>query len=157
MKQRCYLAVIYLNWAIYLAGVIFLALTKRYPLMLVWLIGAPVFQSIYVRTFPRISRYLGYGEVLNETASTILRAPLKVTLYMALGCPFCPIVEERLGELQKTIGFSLEKIDVTLRPDLVASKGIRAVPVVIVGNHRATGNCTTKELIALIQSELSVV
>jgi CBS domain-containing protein len=48
------------------------------------------------------------------------------------------------------MGFTLEKIDVTLRPDLLAAKGIRSVPVVEVGARLLFGLVTTKELAAAI-------
>jgi predicted DsbA family dithiol-disulfide isomerase len=78
-----------------------------------------------------------------------------VTLYTALGCPFCPLIENRITELQKQMGFSLDKIDVTLRPDLLASKGIRSVPVVDAGGKLLTGLVTTKELAAAIGGSAS--
>jgi CBS domain-containing protein len=48
------------------------------------------------------------------------------------------------------MGFTLEKIDVTLRPDLVTAKGIRSVPVVETGARLLFGLVTTKELAAAI-------
>jgi len=76
---------------------------------------------------------MGYGRITDEPARTVAPAPVKVTLYTALGCPFCPLLEQRIESLQKTMNFSLGKIDVTLRPDLLASKGIRSVPASAVG------------------------
>jgi predicted DsbA family dithiol-disulfide isomerase len=73
-----------------------------------------------------------------------------VTAYSLLGCPFCPIVERRLEALQKDMDFSLTKIDLTLKPHLSASKLIRSVPVVEVGNERLIGNVTTQQLAELI-------
>jgi len=52
--------------------------------------------------------------------------------------------------LQKQMGFTLKKIDVTLKPNLLANKGIRSVPVVEVGNEHLVGNSTTEQLAALI-------
>jgi CBS domain-containing protein len=46
--------------------------------------------------------------------------------------------------------FTLEKIDVTLKPQILISKGISAVPVVEVGKNRLVGNATTDQLAALI-------
>jgi glutaredoxin len=76
--------------------------------------------------------------------------PVSVTFYTALGCPFCPLVERRLEALRKEMGFELKKIDVTLRPQLLAEKGIRAVPVVEAGERRLVGHLTTDQLAALI-------
>ena len=49
-------------------------------------------------------------------------------------------------DLRKQMGFTLVKIDVTLRPDLVSAKGIRSVPVVEAGARLLFGLVTTKEL-----------
>ena len=73
-----------------------------------------------------------------------------VQLYTGLGCPFCPIVKTRLQELQTRMGFSLTDVDVTLKPNLLISKGIRALPVVEVGDTRIVGNATSEQLAALI-------
>jgi glutaredoxin len=67
--------------------------------------------------------------------------PGKVTFYTALGCPFCPLMEQRLGSL----GVPVEKIDVTLRPGVLSSKGIRTVPVVEAGGRFLTGLVSTKD------------
>lgn len=122
-------------------------------LTLFWLVWLPVVQWAYIRSFPRISRYLGYGRVEDEAIEKVSQAPARVTLYTALGCPFCPLVEKRLAALQKVMGFTLEKIDVTLRPDLLTRKGIRGVPVVEVGEKRMTGNATTRQLAKLIMGD----
>ncbi len=153
MKQQCYLAFIYLSWAIYIGGLAFLVATGRYPMALIWLIGVPLVQWVYIRGFPRISRYMGYGKVDDTQARPVGRAPVKVTLYTALGCPFCPLMEQRLEALQQEMGFSLEKVDVTLKPELLISKGIRAVPVVEVGERHLTGHATSDQLAALILSQ----
>jgi hypothetical protein len=48
------------------------------------------------------------------------------------------------------MGFDLNIIDVTLRPQTLMTKGIRSVPVVEVGDRRLVGNSTTEQLAALI-------
>ena len=53
--------------------------------------------------------------------------------------------------LRESMNFKIEKIDVTLRPDLLASKGIRAVPVIEVGERRIEGNATSEQLANLIE------
>lgn len=153
MKQQCPMLFIYLSWAIYLGGLAFFALRGDYFFTLFWLIWLPIVQWAYIRGFPRISRYLGYGRVDDEQAEKVSPVPVKVILYTALGCPFCPLIEQRLKALQKEMGFTLEKVDVTLRPDLLTRKGIRAVPVVEVGNQRLIGNATTNQLADLISKE----
>jgi hypothetical protein len=59
-------------------------------------------------------------------------------------------MEQRLDELQKESGFTLHKIDVTLRPDLLMSKGIRSVPAVETGGTVLFGLITKKDLAAAI-------
>jgi len=61
-------------------------------------------------------------------------------------------VERRLKGLQREMDFVLKKIDLTLKPHLSASKGIRSVPVVEVGDSRLVGNATTEQLEQLIGS-----
>jgi glutaredoxin len=77
-------------------------------------------------------------------------APVAVNFYTFFSCPFCPIVLARLQALQKQMGFTLQMIDVTLKPQTLMTKGIRSVPVVEVGEHRLVGNSTTEQLAALI-------
>ena len=155
MKQQCYLAVIYGNWLLLAGGVGYLLFTHRYGFAITWLIVLPLAMWGYIRAFPSLSQARGYGRVDDSqahdaTASRDNGTVAKVTLYTALGCPFCPIVEKRLEALRETIGFEIEKIDVTLRPDLLASKSIRAVPVVEAGGRRIQGNATTDALSELI-------
>ena len=107
---------------------------------------------------------MGYGKVDDKPAHDAERPELqhnstavRVTLYTALGCPFCPIVEKRLQALQKSMNFEIEKTDVTLRPGLLASKGIRAVPVIEVGERRIQGNATSEKLASLILGKSALV
>ncbi len=153
MKQQCPMIFIYLSWAIYIGGLLFFAFNGQYLFALFWLIWLPIVQLVYIRSFPRISRYLGYGRVEDEPVEKVAQTNGRVVLYTALGCPFCPLVERRLDALQKKMGFTLEKVDVTLKPDLLTSKGIRAVPVVEVGERKIMGNATTRQLAQLITGE----
>ena len=59
-------------------------------------------------------------------------------------------MEQRLRELQAEMGFSMEKIDVTLRPELLISKGIRSVPAIETGGRVLFGLVTKKDLAAAI-------
>ncbi len=156
MKQQCYLSSIYLTWGLYLVGLIFLVATGRFSLAIIWFLGAPLAQWIYVKSFPRVSHLAGYGRVGDEQANRVMRAPVKVTLYTAVGCPFCPLMEQRLDALRKEMGFELDKIDVTLKPDRLTNKGIRAVPVVEVGQQRLIGHATSKQLAELILGQLGL-
>jgi glutaredoxin len=150
MKQQCHISMIYLSWALYLGGLAASAWYSYWALGAFWLVTAPVIQWLYIRKFPSLSATMGYGRIIDEPARTISPTPAKVTLYTALGCPFCPLIEQRLKSLQRTMNFSLEEIDVTLRPDLLASKGIRSVPVVEVLGRFLFGLVSTKDLAAAI-------
>jgi glutaredoxin len=152
MKQQCHVAMIYVSWAIYAAGLITYLLKANYPMAVLWFILVPAAMWAYIRVFPRISAYMGYGTVDDERSGQLPRAGLHVTLYSALGCPFCPIVEQRLLALQREMGFTLEKVDITLKPQLLARKKIQTIPVVEIGGHRVSGNVTSNQLAALIAS-----
>ncbi len=171
MKQKCYMAMLYANWVLYLGGVVVGLALGSLAFVVVWALGVPLFMWVYVRAFPRISRLVGYGTVHDEAApaaSELAGAagsepagaagspneprPAEVTLYTALGCPFCPIVENRLVELAKQAGFTLRKVDVTLRPGVLKEKGILAVPVVEVGEERLIGNATSRQLADLLDA-----
>lgn len=151
LPQQCPLAFLYLSWALYFAGLIYLPLRGDYGLAAVWLVALPLGGWGYVRLFPRIAHLLGYGSVADEAPEVVERQVGPVTMCGSLGCPFCPIVEGRLEALQPQMGFTLRHIDVTLRPDLLREKGIRAVPVVEVGERRLVGHATTRELVELIR------
>jgi glutaredoxin len=164
MKQQCYLAAIYLNWLVLVSGVGYLLFSHHYGFAIVWLIALPLAMWAYFRVFPSISQAMGYGKVDDKPAHDAEQPELQhnrtevtVTLYTALGCPFCPIVEKRLHALRQSMNFEIEKIDVTLRPDLLASKGIRAVPVIEIGEHRIEGNATSERLTNLILGKPALV
>jgi len=142
---------IYLSWLAYLGGLGAAAWYSAWIFGAVWLIAGPLFQWLYIRKFPSWSETMGYGKITDESAAESLRpSTATVKLYTALGCPFCPLIEQRLESLQKATGFHLEKIDVTLRPDLLSSKGIRTVPSVEVNGRFLTGLVSTHDLAAAI-------
>lgn len=152
--QKCTVLSLYVSGAVgvilYAAGAIFLAYKHRWIESLLWLVLLPCLKWTYLRFFPRISRWTSYGRVVDTLPSSVTRAPVEVTYYSLLGCPFCPIVERRLETLQKEMDFTLTRIDLTLRPQVSANKGIRSVPVVEVGKDRLVGNATTEQLAELI-------
>lgn len=153
MKQQCYLPAIWLTW-IALPVIGLLAGLRRG-----WLAGTFVVavgalaHMAYIRWFPRISRFVGYGSVADEpaTVSPAGRTFPPVTLYTASVCPFCPLVRDRLKNLQRELSFELREIDVTLRPDLIREKGLRSVPVVETEGRFLTANATTRELMAFLR------
>ncbi len=147
MKQQCHISMIYLSWAVYLGGLAALAWYSQWAFAALCLVLVPAVQWLYIRKFPALSASMGYGRIADQQPTDFVPAPrVKVTLYTALGCPFCPLIAERLESLRKSLNFSLEKIDVTLRPDLLASKGIRSVPVVEVQGRFLTGLASTQDL-----------
>ncbi|MGD1211835.1 MAG: glutaredoxin domain-containing protein [Candidatus Acidiferrales bacterium] len=153
-KQQCTVLSLYFSGAVgvilYVAGLVFLAYRKNWAALPLWLVLLPSLKWAYLRFFPRISKWTGYGRVDDKLPASVKRAPVEVTYYSLLGCPFCPIVEQRLKRLQKEMDFTLTTIDLTLKPQLSASKGIRSVPVVEVGKDRLVGNATTERLAQLI-------
>ena len=153
LKQQCPMVWIYFSWVLYLAGLAFFGLQRDYLSALTWLVVLPLGLWAYVRVFPTISQYLGYGRIDDQPAILLDRTPARVTLYTALGCPFCPVVKRRLLDLQAQMGFDLEVVDVTLKPDLLLAKGIRAVPVVEAGDERLVGHATSQQLSDLIRSQ----
>jgi glutaredoxin len=152
MKQQCYLAMIYLNWIVLAGGLVFLVFRGSYVLALAWLLLIPLAMWAYIRIFPSISQLMGYGRIDDQLAQGAGNVPAKVTLYTALGCPFCPVVKRRLIALREQMEFNLEEVDVTLKPGMLMAKGIRAVPVVEVGDCRLAGNATSKQLAELISA-----
>ncbi len=49
------------------------------------------------------------------------------------------------------MGFELHEVDVTFRPELLVSKGIRALPVIEIGDAVWVGNGTSQQLHNLSQ------
>ena len=84
---------------------------------------------------PRAGRYLWFllSSVHGHFGQSGHLAPVTVNFYSFFSCPFCPIVLARLHALQRQMDFVLTTIDVTLKPQVLATKKIRSVPVVEVG------------------------
>jgi len=147
MKQQCPIVNVYLSWIVYAGGLMVAIWRGWWAAGLGLLLGGPLLMWWYMRNFSRFSAAMGYGRIVDDPSNAVEPRPGRVTLYKALGCPFCPLMEQRLEELKARLGFTLEKIDVTLRPDLLASKGIRSVPAVEIGARFFTGMVTSKELV----------
>lgn len=149
--QQCAISGLIISWVIYFGGLIFFFIAERnWVGGLAWLVLLPCLRWALYRYFPSLSRFLGYGRVDDRLPVSILRARIAVRFYSFFSCPFCPIVLQRLEALQKEMGFTLEKIDVTFHPQLVMRKGIRSVPVVEVGDRRLLGNATSEQLAAFV-------
>jgi glutaredoxin len=153
-KQECTVRSLYFSGAmlviVYLIGLAVLAYIANWAGLLLWLVFIPCLKWAYLRFFPRISELKGYGSVHDKLPASVKKAHVEVTYYSLLGCPFCPIVKQRLEALQKEMDFTLTTKDLTLNPQLAATKGIRSVPFVEVGQGRLVGNSTTEQLAQLI-------
>lgn len=153
MKQQCHIFFVYGSWLLLICGAVFQLIYGNVIQAVVWVFFVGLFLWLYVRYFPSLSRFMGYGSVADQPAKEIPPSEASVILYTGVGCPFCPLVKRRLSELQSKMGFTLTEIDVTLRPDLLIAKGIRALPVVEVGDVRRVGNATSEELATFISSK----
>jgi glutaredoxin len=155
-KQQCYVAGLALGWIGYAGGLAYFSYQRQWVVVPLWMAGVPCLRWVLFYFFPHISRFLGYGRIVDKFApippphANPSAAPVAVNFYSFFSCPFCPIVLARLQALQKQMGFTLETFDVTLKPQVLLTKGIRSVPVVEVGDHRLIGNSTTEQLAELI-------
>jgi len=73
-----------------------------------------------------------------------------VTLYIANVCPFCPIVRNRLVELQKNMEFILNEIDIIFKPKILKEKGFSSVPLIEISGEYWNANATSSELYSFI-------
>ena len=154
VKQQCTLPHLYfavIMFAILYAGdVVFFAFKDNWPVLLLWLVLLPSARWVSLRLSPLTSKWRGQGSVDDKLPSSVDKVHVEVTFYSHNGCPFCPIVKQRLEALQKKMDFTLTNIDLTFKPQVAASKGIQSVPVVEVGKERLFGNATTEQLAQLI-------
>ena len=155
-KQQCYVAGLALVWIGYAVGMAYFSYQRQWVILLLWMAGVPCLRWALFYFFPHISGFLGYGRIVDKFApippplANPSDTPVVVKFYSFFSCPFCPIVLTRLQALQKQMGFTLEKFDLTLKPQMLLTKGIRSVPVVEVGDRRLIGNSTTEQLAKLI-------
>lgn len=155
-EQQCNVAGLAFSWLAYAAGLGYFSYQRQWVAALLWMVGVLCLRWAMFHFFPRISRFLGYGRIVDKLAVTppphpaAGAAPVAVNFYSFFSCPFCPIVLARLQALQKQMGFTLNTFDMTLNPRMLLVKGIKSVPVVEVGEHRLVGNSTTEQLAGLI-------
>jgi glutaredoxin len=152
MKQQCYLYNVWFTWLGIPAIAILMGLVAGLWAFLFILLVGVFAQIAYIRVFPKVSRWIGYGTV-EDVAAESPKQPVtvpKVTLYTANVCPFCPIVRQRLVQLQHTLGFELSEVDVTFQPGLIRDKGIRSVPVVETEGRLWIGNATSAQLVSFL-------
>ena len=154
--QQCNVVGLALSWISYAAVLAYFSYQRQWVVALLFMVGVPSLRWTLFHFFPHISRFLGYGRIVDKLAPVPPShagpgaTPVAVNFYSFFSCPFCPIVLARLQALQMQMGFTLKTFDVTLKPQMLIEKGIRSVPVVEVGEHRLVGNSTTEQLAALI-------
>jgi hypothetical protein len=153
-KQECTVRSLYLSGAVgvigYAAGLVFLIYRADWLALLLWTILLPCLKWAYLRFFPHLSELKGHGSIDDNVPATVRPSNVEVIYYSLLGCPFCPIVDQRLRTLQKKMDFTLTRVNLTLSPQMAAARGFRSVPVVEVGSNRLIGNVTTEQLAQLI-------
>lgn len=85
MKQECTVWSLYLSGAmfviVYPAGLVFLAYEANWPVFVLWLIFLPCLKWAYLRFFPRISKWKGYGSVDDKLPASVEKACVEVTYY----------------------------------------------------------------------------
>jgi glutaredoxin len=141
---------VYGSWIVLLIGLAFYLFRGSVVQAVVWVFFVGLFLWLYVQYFPSLAKFMGYGSVADKPANNPKSSKASVVLYTGLGCPFCPIVKKRLTDLQAKMGFELSEIDVTLKPDLLIKKGIRALPVIEVADALRVGNGTSEEIAEFI-------
>jgi glutaredoxin len=154
MEQRCHLSMVWLTWVGLPLLAVLVGLRAGVAAGGLVLAVGIVGQVLYVRWFPGISRFMGYGSVADTPAGadpTPATVP-RVTLYTANVCPFCPIIRRRLADLQRQRRFEVREIDVTFRPDIVQAKGLRSVPVLEANGRLLVGNATSAQISAFLEN-----
>lgn len=78
---------------------------------------------------------------------------MTLTLYSKPGCHLCEEVRASLDELQPSLGFALDEIDITTHADLFARYRFE-IPVLLKdGMEVARGRITDRELMGLLAPE----
>jgi len=157
MKQQCNISFVYSSLSILIGGIVYFLLKGLYFHIVLWIFCILTLVWLYDRLLPVILGYLGYLTMDDEWANQLDHTQVNVILYTGLACPFCSIVRKRLKELQPRMEFNLKEVNVTLKPDVVISKGIRALPVIEVEKVMLVGNATSEQLVKfIIDATLSV-
>ena len=153
MKQECKLSSVRAMWMAVLIVVPMLAVTRGWPAAVFVVMVGVLIQIGYVRNFRHVSQWLGFGSVDDVRPAhhaTSANAIPHVTLYTAIGCPFCPLVRQRLHDLQQELWFAFDERDVTFRPAKLRDCGIRSVPAIEVDGRFLVGNATSDALVTFL-------
>jgi thiol-disulfide isomerase/thioredoxin len=149
--QQCSVAGLYRIWGAYAAGLAIFAFAANWIGFGLFLLLVPIGKLVQMRFYSQLSSLFGYGPIANDQfPPSVAISSATVTYYSALGCPFCPIVLQRLQALQKQMGFKLQTINLSLNPQLAVTRRIQSVPVVEVDGNRLVGNVTSEQLADLI-------
>lgn len=154
MEQRCHLAAVWLTWLGLPLLAVVIGLRMGVVAGLAVLVVGIAGQVAYVRWFPHLSQWLGYGSVADTLpdSAPMPHALPRVTLYTANVCPFCPILRRRLVELQRQSPFEIEEVDVTFRPEIVRAKGLRSVPALEANGQLLVGNATSAQIAEFLKT-----
>src|ERR687887_1463308 len=149
MKQECRLFSVRAIWSVLAVVVLALGVTRGWPAAVFAVMVGALVQVGFVRNFRHVSHWLGFGgadDVRPAHLPTSAGPIPRVTLYTAAGCPFCPLVRQRLHDLQQELWFELDEHDVTFRPGQAGGRAIRSVPVVQVDGRILVGHVTSDAL-----------
>jgi glutaredoxin len=154
MEQRCHLTAVWLTWLGLPLVSLLVGLRAGLVGGLAVLAVGIAAQVLYLRWFPHISRWVGYGSVADTPAAPISPATHlpQVILYTANVCPFCPIIRRRLEGLQRQTSFEVKEVDVTFRPEIIRAKGLRSVPVLEANGCVLVGNATSAQIAAFLKA-----
>lgn len=157
MDQRCHLSAVWLTWLGLPLLAVVVGLRVGLAAAVVALAVGIVGQILYLRWFPHMSRWMGYGSVADSPPgpSPMPVSLPSVTLYTANVCPFCPIIKRRLVDLQRQFPFELKEVDVTFRPELIRAKGLRSVPVLEANDRLLVGNSTSAQIADFLRTAAS--
>jgi|ERR1041384_3741214 len=153
MKQEYRLSSVWATWIAIPAVALVLGATTSWTAAVLLLLVGVLLDVGYIRNFRHLSTWLGYGPVDDVRSPRRVAAGVSiphVTLYTAAGCPFSPIVRERLEQLRQELWFDVEERNVTFGSQQLRERGIRSVPVVEVGDRVLVGNATSDALAAFL-------
>lgn len=108
-KQECTVQSLYLSGVmfviIYPLGLAYFAFEANWPVFAAWLIFLPCLKWTYLRFFPRIAKWKGYGSVEDKLPANVKKARVEVTYLLASGLSVLPNRETALGNNAKGDGF----------------------------------------------------
>src|SRR5262249_29886958 len=99
-RQFCSVVSLYRIWGAYAVGITILSVASNWIGLILFAALVPLGNFAQIRYYRRLSPLFGYGKLAKDVPpQSTASAPGVVTFYGAMGCPFCPIVLERLEAL----------------------------------------------------------